>query len=325
MSGPVLVTGVTGQDGTLLARRLLAEGREVHGLVQSLEGSAVWATDELAAVVRHEGDLGDADGVTDLVQQVAPAEVYHLGGQSSVAASWDDPVGTARVTGLAAAAVLEGADRLRRAGHDVRVLQASSAEIFGRAERSPQDERTPVHPVSPYGAAKALAHHLAEVYRSRGLAVATTILFNHESTLRPPTFVTRKITQAAARIGVEGGGVITLGNLDASRDWGWAPDYVDAMVRACRHEQADDFVVATGEVHTVGEFAAAALARVGVEDWRAHVEIDQRFVRPTDASVQVGDATKAREVLGWRPTVAFTEIVGRMVDHDVALLRGSSD
>lgn len=317
----VLVTGVTGQDGTLVTDLLLRDGHTVHGLVQSVARSREWVDAGRDAVLLHEGDLADAEAVTRLVLDVAPDDVYHLGGMSSVVASWDDPIGTSRVTGLAAGAVLEGAHRLTRGGHSVRVLQASSAEIFGLAEHSPQDEDTTIRPVSPYGAAKAFGHHLASVYRQQGLFVATAILFNHESTLRPTTFVTRKITEAAARIGRDGGGTMSLGNLEASRDWGWAPDYVDGMVRALHHETPEDFVLATGKVHTVGDFARTALHRVGVEDWRAHVEVDPRFVRPIDAILQVGDASKAARLLGWTPTVGFDELVERMVDHDSALLR----
>ena len=317
----VLVTGITGQDGTLLSRRLLAEGHEVHGLALSGDRLAEWAVDGLEAVTVHVGDLADAARVDEVVMGVRPTEIYNLGGQSSVAASWDDPVGTARATGLGAAAVFEAAYRVQESsGTPVRVVQASSAEIFGKAEQTPQVESTPIRPVSPYGAAKALGHHLAGVYRDRGLFVAACILYNHESTLRPTAFVTRKITAGAAAIAAGHQDRLTLGNLDAARDWGWAPDYVDAMLRACRHDVAGDFVIATGRTHTVGDFARTALEHAGVEDWRGHVEVDPRFVRPTEAGVQVGDASKAAVLLGWRPTVGFEELVGRMVDHDVSLL-----
>jgi len=316
-----LVTGVTGQDGTILARRLVAEGHEVHGLVLDADAAEAWATaHELEAVTRHTVDLADPDAVCRVIADVAPAELYHLGGQSSVAASWADPLGTLAVTGLGAAAVFEGAHRLTEAGHPVRVVQASSAEIFGRAEQSPQDETTAIRPVSPYGAAKATAHHLAHVYRERGTFIACAILYNHESTLRPESFVTRKITAGVARIAHAGGGTLALGNLDAQRDWGWAPDYVDALVSATRHTEADDFVVATGQTHTVADFVRVAFAHAGIEDWRSHVTLDERFVRPAEASIQVGDASKARRVLGWAPTLTFEQIVGRMVDHDLAII-----
>jgi GDPmannose 4,6-dehydratase len=247
--------------------------------------------------------------------------VYNLGGISSVAYSWEHPVATGAVSGVGAVAVFEAAWRAQEAsGSPVRVVQASSAEIFGQPDRVPQDEGTTVRPLSPYGAAKAYAHQMAAVYRARGLHVASCILYNHESPRRPPAFVTRKITQAAARIAADGEGVLALGNLDARRDWGWAPDYVDAMVRAARHTAAADYVVATGRTHSVAEFAAAAFARAGITDWERHVVVDARFVRPADADEVVGDASRARQELGWAPTVPFEEVVGRMVDHDVAIL-----
>jgi GDPmannose 4,6-dehydratase len=318
------VTGISGQDGTLLARRLVAAGDEVHGLVRSAE-DVEHVRDLLPREVHlHPGDLEDPKGLATLVDVIEPSEVYNLGGISSVAYSWAQPVVTGAVTGLGAVAVLEAAFQLQqRLGSRVRVLQPSSAEMFGNPDRAPQDEGTAIRPLSPYGAAKAYAHQMAAVYRSRGLGVSTCILYNHESPLRPVSFVTRKITSAAARIAAEGGGTLVLGALDVRRDWGWAEDYVDALVRTVRHETADDFVIATGVTHSVAEFAAAAFAHVGIEDWRAHVEVDPFFVRPADASEIVGDASKAERVLGWVPTVGFEEVVGRMVEHDVALLRGA--
>jgi len=319
-----LVTGVTGQDGTLLARRLVSQGVEVHGLAHSESDRQRWLGVGPANVVVHIGDLTHADRMGAIVRDVAPDEVYNLAGISSVAFSWEHPVLTGAVTGLGAAGLFDLAWREQeRSGRRVRVVQASSAEIFGVPSVSPQTELTPVAPTSPYGAAKAYAHQMAAVYRSRGLHVATCILYNHESPLRPDSFVTRKITAAAARIAVDGGGTLALGNLDAVRDWGWAPDYVDALVRAVRHDEADDFVVATGVAHSVAEFVEVAMRRAGVEQWREHVVVDQRFVRPVDPAAVLGDASKARRVLGWQPTVSFDEIVGRMVDHDLELLRGT--
>lgn len=318
-----LVTGITGQDGGYLAEQLLAGGVTVHGLVRPGDDEAVAELMSRSPdVVLHEGDLAEPDGVAALVADVAPDEIYHLAGISSVAFSWRHPVLTAQLSGVAVAAVLEAAWQLQESsGRRVSVVQASSAEIFGTPDESPQTELTTIRPVSPYGAAKAYAHHMTALYRSRGLAASACILFNHESPRRPETFVTRKITSAAARIGVEGSGVIRLGNLDASRDWGWAPDYVDAMVRAATTSAPGDFVIATGQTHTVAEFAEQALRRAGVGDtWRDHVEVAEEFLRPVDATVTVGDASKARRELGWEPTVSFDEIVGRMVDHDLALL-----
>ncbi len=316
------VTGISGQDGTILAGVLAAEGVEVHGLVRSADEADSHRQHLPDGVVLHEGELTDRARIAELVDAVSPDEIYNLAGISSVAYSWEHPALTGEVSGLAPVGVFEAAARLQeRTGRPVRVLQASSAEIFGRPERSPQDEGTPIQPISPYGAAKAYAHQMAGIFRDRGLHVATCILYNHESPLRPTTFVTRKITAAAARIAHEGGGVLTLGSTDVRRDWGWAPDYVDAMTRALRHPTADDFVVATGLTHSVAEFVEAAMVHAGVTDWESHVETDQAFVRPADAAEQSGDATKARELLGWVPTVSFEELVGRMVDHDVALLR----
>ncbi|MDR1768131.1 MAG: GDP-mannose 4,6-dehydratase [Propionibacteriaceae bacterium] len=313
------MTGAAGQDGSLLCERLLADGLVVHGLAfNQTEADAI--KESSPDVVVHVGDLGDTEAMAQLVTWIAPDQIFNLGGISSVAFSWDNPLETGRVTGLGAVGMFEAARRCQeQTRRPVRVLQASSAEIFGQPEQAPQDEATPIRPVSPYGVAKAYAHQSASLCRSRGLFVATVILFNHESPRRPPTFVTRKITSSAARIARQGG-MLSLGNLDARRDWGWAPDYVDAMVRAIRHEEPDDFVVATGETHSVADFVAAAFARVGIEDWPQHVQVDPALVRPVDATEQRGDASKAKRLLGWEPSVAFDELVGRMVDADVALL-----
>lgn len=319
------ITGITGQDGGYLAEQLQAEGVEVHGMVRADGGDAVRdLLSRAPGVVLHQGDLGDSDRLGELVADIRPDEIYNLAAISSVAYSWQEPVLTARLSGVAAAAIFEAAWRLQETtSRRVACLQPSSAEIFGHAAVSPQDESTPVRPVSPYGAAKAFAHHMAGVYRGRGLHVATCILFNHESPRRPLVFVTRKITAAAARISVEGSGVICLGNLEARRDWGWAPNYVDAMVRAVRYETAGNYVVATGETHSVADFAQAALRRAGLGDrWRDHIEADPEFLRPAEAPTLVGDAGKAQRELGWAPTVRFEEVVGRMVDHDMELLHG---
>lgn len=319
------ITGVAGQDGTLLAEQLVGEEVEVHGMVLPSDDRALVADRLPPGVTLHVGDLADHDGVARLVRDTAPDEVYNLGGISSVAFSWQQPALTGAVSGLGAVHVFEAAWAVQESsGRQVRVVQASSAEIFGQPERTPQDERTAVRPISPYGAAKAYAHQMAAVFRSRGLHVATCILYNHESPLRPETFVTRKITAAAARIGRDRSGVLTLGDMSVRRDWGWAPDYVDAMVRAVRHEVPDDFVIATGVTHSVEDFVAAAMAAAGVDDWRRHVSVDESLVRPADAGVQVGDARRAHEVLGWSPTVSFDEIVARMVRHDVEIAGGAA-
>lgn len=312
------ITGITGQDGGFLAEALLAQGWDVHGLVLAGDPEAPALRARSPKVVLHEGDLTDAATVTALIGDLAPERIVNLGGISSVALSWQRPVLTAQVTGLSAGVLLDAAWALQeRTGRDVRVLQASSAEIFGVPERSPQDESTPIRPVTPYGAAKAFAHHLVGVYRTRGLHASACILYNHESPRRPDTFVTRKITKAAAYIAAGRQDTLSLGTLDARRDWGWAPDYVDAMLRAISHPEPGDYVVATGESRSVGDFVAAAFAHAGIADWRSRVELDETFARPAEAHEQVGDATRARTVLGWSPTVGFEEMVARMVDADL--------
>lgn len=319
-AGVALVTGASGQDGSYLVDRLLEDGYAVHGLVRREDLSSALPV----SLTVHEVDLGDAVAVRDVVLQLAPDEIFNLGGISSVAQSWNEPELTARVSGLAALTMLDAALEVQqREGRPVRFLQASSAEIFGDPATSPQDETTPIRPLNPYGAAKAFAHHCVDMYRGRDLFAVNCVLYNHESPRRPHTFVTRKITSAAARIAREGG-ELSLGNLDARRDWGWAPDYVEAMVRALHHDSPRDYVVATGEARSVADFVAAAFAHVGITDWHAHVTVDPAFVRPADASLLVGDASRARQQLGWEPTVGFDELVGRMVEADVALLEEAS-
>ena len=308
-----LVTGPTGQDGGYLVERLLGEGCEVHGLVRE-EDRGDPVPDGL---VVHAGDLADTSGLADLVARVAPDEVYSLGGVSSVARSWQDPLGTSRVNGTAPLVLLEAARGVQeRTGREVRVLQAASAEIFGEPATSPQDEDTPVRPSSPYGAAKAFAHHAVGIARARGQYATSLVLYNHESPRRPEGFVTRKITRTVAEIAAGRADRLVLGNLDARRDWGWAPDYVDAMVRALRHDSPDDYVVATGQAHTVRDFVAAAFARAGVPDWEGRVEVDPALLRPADPSVLVGDASRARTRLGWSTSVTFEQVVARMVDAE---------
>jgi GDPmannose 4,6-dehydratase len=309
------VTGISGQDGRYLAERLLGEGVEVHALAHALE-----PLPDLPGVELHRGDLTAVEEVRSLLVDLAPDEVYNLAAMSSVARSWEEPDLTARVNGMAAAALLESALLVQdRLGRPVRFVQASSAGIFGQPDRSPQDETTPLRPVNPYGAAKAYAHLMVDVYRRRELHAVSAILYNHESPRRSPEFVTRKITSAVAAIVHGRAETLALGNLDARRDWGWAPDYVDAMVRAVRADQARDYVVATGVARSVRDFVAAAFARAGISDWQRFVSVDPEFVRPADPTELVGDASLARSVLGWSPTLEFDEIVGRMVDADLEL------
>ena len=314
----VFITGVSGQDGGYLAEHLLAGGDEVHGLVREQDRTPPNGGPELDDAHLHVADLTDFAALDGLIKDIAPDEIYNLAGMSSVARSWAEPVATGEVSGLAVAAVLQAAWELsERQGRPVRVVQAASAEIFGNPTVSPQNESAPIAPVSPYGAAKAYGHHMVGVYRGRGLHAVSAILYNHESPRRPDSFVTRKITRTAALIARGEADELAMGNLDARRDWGWAPDYVDAMVRAARHDVAGDYVIATGVAHSVADFVAAAFARAGIEDWQRYVRVDPAFVRPVDAVELSGDSTKARTELGWTPTVDFDEIVAAMVDADL--------
>ena len=311
MTARAFITGIGGQDGTYLAERLVDDGMEVHALVLTADGHPAYCPEE---VVLHSGDLGDVDATRRLVRDIAPQELYNLAAISSVAQSWDEPDRTAHVNGQAAVALMESA---RQVG-DVRFVQASSAEIFGEPAASPQTEDTAIRPVNPYGAAKAFAHLSAAVFRQRDLHVSSAILYNHESPRRHERFVTRKITSTVAAIARGEADELVLGNVDVRRDWGWAPDYVDAMVRAARADEPGDYVVATGIAHSVRDFVAAAFAAAGIDDWEHLVRQDPAFFRPADPTELVGDASRAREELGWAPTTDFTEIVRRMVATDLA-------
>lgn len=310
-----LVTGAAGQDGSYLCERLVAEGLNVHAVVESTTRVAdqPW----LRGTTVHEADLRNPERVRHLVDATAPDEVYNLAGISSVGRSWDEPVLTTEVNCLVVVALLDAVRRLQeRRGVATRLVQAASAEIFGSAAVSPQDEATPLAPVNPYGVTKVFAHTMAGVYRALGVGASSCVLYNHESPRRPEAFVTRKITAAAARIAAGRQDVLELGSLNTRRDWGWAPDYVDAMVRAARHPEAVDVVVATGVTHTIEEFVAAAFAAAGVEDWSARVRLEPALVRPADTAEQRGDPNRARKLLGWTPTVGFGEMVARMVEAD---------
>ena len=319
-----LITGISGQDGSYLAELLLAHGYEVHGVVRR---ASSFNTQRLDGIYRdphegdrrfflHYGDLTDAVGLVNLIREVTPDEVYHLGAQSHVRVSFDMPDYTGEATGLGTVRLLEA---IRASGVDTRFYQASSSEIFGSAP-APQNETTLFHPRSPYGCAKAYAYHTTVNYREAyGLFAVNGILFNHESPRRGETFVTRKVTRAVARIRGDLQQVVYLGNLEARRDWGYAPEYVDAMWRMLQHATPDDFVIATGESHTVRELCEVAFAHVGLE-WEQHVRLDPRYERPSEVDHLVGDASKAERELGWTPQTRFRDLIELMVDADVQLL-----
>lgn len=318
-----LVTGAGGQDGTLLARELNSAGWRAVAVVApgGMAHPNVLELSQLSDVLLRELDLSDPENCRELIADVRPDAVFHLAGVSSVGASWESPVETARINALASTALMaEALELTNRDGHVVRFVNASSGEIFAGAGTSPQDESTRIAPVSPYGATKAMAHTMGIALRSRGLQLSNAILFNHESPLRSTSFVTRKIASGVAAIAAGKQDSLRLGNLEARRDWGWAPDYVDCMIRMATHDTADDFVVASGVAHSVRDFVAAAFAAAGIEDWEDRVEVDPGLVRPADPVELVGDATKAREQLGWKPTKSFGQLVTAMVDFDLELL-----
>jgi GDPmannose 4,6-dehydratase len=311
-----LLTGVTGQDGGYLAEQLVAAGYTVHGVVQQHPAPDL---PHLAALgerlTLHRADLRDLPAVTAVVDAVEPDVFVNLGGLSSVAASWDDPVGTFDTNARPVIGLLE---HLRTRGLATRFVQASSAEVFaGSADAGPISETSPVSPLNPYGAAKAASHQAVGMYRSRGLHCSSLILFNHESPRRPRRFVTRRITAGVAAIATGRAERLTLGNLDVCRDWGWAPDYARAMLLAAQADEPDDYVVATGESHTLTDLLTIAFVRVGIPDWTGYVTSDTALLRPADAAVLMGDSSRIRERLGWAPTVGFREMVEAMVDADL--------
>jgi GDPmannose 4,6-dehydratase len=281
-------------------------------MCHSIEGARV-LIEHFPAVTAHVATLEDAQGIRDLIDETEPTRVFNLAGNTSVARSWEEPAETADVLGVGPIRLLEASWKLsQRLGREVRMLQASSAEIFGDASEVPQNENTPRRPVTPYGAAKDFAHEMAGVYRARGMFVSSAVLYNHESPRRPETFVARKIARAAARISLGLQDTITLGNIDVHRDWGYAPDYVEAMIRIVSQPQSGDFIVATGVSHSVREFVAEAFSVAGVSDWQDRVIIDQGLYRPADPQQLVGDPSKLRSI-GWQPSVSFHELVAIMV------------
>ncbi len=313
-----LVTGITGQDGSYLAEFLLEKGYEVHGMVrrsstetfQRLEGFR----DDLTL---HTGDLLDQRSLVDVMRECEPEEIYNLAAMSFVAASWSQPVLTAEFTAVGVTRILEA---MREAAPGARFYQASSSEMFGKVLEVPQRETTPFYPRSPYGVAKCYGHFITVNYReSYDLFAAAGILFNHESERRGLEFVTRKVTHAAAGIKLGLQDELSLGNLDAERDWGYARDYVEAMWLMLQEDEPDDYVIATGEVHSVRELVEVAFDHVGLSPDQ-YVRIDERFLRPAEVEHLVGDATKAKEKLGWVPQTSFEEMIRRMVDSDLELL-----
>ncbi|WP_431837341.1 GDP-mannose 4,6-dehydratase [Cellulomonas sp. Y8] len=316
-----LITGITGQDGLYLSELLLAKGYEVYGLIRGQNNPKLELVRRTVPDVKLlTGDLTDMSSLIRALNASQPDEVYNLGAISFVAYSWENAALTSDVTGKGVLNVLE-AVRLY-AGDDVskvRFYQASSSEMFGKVQEVPQRESTLLWPRSPYGVAKVFGHYMTINYReSYGMHASSGILFNHESPRRGPEFVTRKVSQAVARISLGLQDHITLGNLDAKRDWGFAGDYVEAMWRMLQQDEADDYVVATGETHSIGELLDAAFGHVGITDWAPYVKQAPEFMRPAEVDLLIGDPAKAHDVLGWKPQVGFQQLVGMMVENDLA-------
>ncbi|HEY0559525.1 MAG TPA: GDP-mannose 4,6-dehydratase [Frankiaceae bacterium] len=327
-----LITGITGQDGLYLGELLASKGYEVFGLVRGQSNPKIATVEAtIPSVQLLEGDLTDLPSLIGAMEIAQPNEVYNLGAISFVGLSWKQAELTGEITGLGVLRVLEA---IRIATQNdmskVRFYQASSSEMFGKVRETPQTELTPFHPRSPYGVAKTFGHYMTVNYReSYGAHASSGILFNHESPRRGYEFVTRKITRAVARISLGVQDTVALGNLEARRDWGFAGDYVDAMWRMLQQDTPDDYVVATGETHSIGELLDIAFARAGIDDWSKHVVQDPRFFRPAEVDLLIGDAAKAKDKLGWTPTVDFPQLVNMMVDNDVAteqrLIRNSKN
>ncbi len=314
-----LITGITGQDGSYLAELLLSKGYEIHGLARRLSSENHQRLESFRdQITIHSGDLLDQRSLGDVMRACEPHEIYNLAAMSFVGASWNQPTLTAEFTGLGVTRMLEA---MREACPEARFYQASSSEMFGKVRESPQNEETPFYPRSPYGVAKVYAHFITVNYReSYGLHACSGILFNHESPRRSLEFVTRKITHTAAAIKLGLASELALGNLDSRRDWGYAPDFVEAMWRILQLDQPDDFVVGTGEHHSVGELVDAAFGYLDL-DPSEYVREDLAFMRPAEVDLLIADPTKAREQLDWEPTVSFEELVELMVDADLARLR----
>lgn len=323
-----LITGITGQDGSYLAELLLSKGYEVHGIIRRASTFNTGRIDHLyqdphvngVRLFLHYGDIADSTNLIKLLYRIQPDEIYNLAAQSHVRVSFDIPEYTGDVTGLGTVRILEA---IRETGLKAKFYQASSSEMYGKVQEIPQRETTPFYPRSPYAAAKVYAYWMTVNYReSYGMFACNGILFNHESPRRGETFVTRKITRAVAHIKAGLQKKLYLGNLDAKRDWGYAKEYVEAIWLMMQQPEPDDYVIATGETHSVREFLEEAFSYAGL-DWREYVEIDPKYFRPSEVDLLVGDASKAREKLGWQPRTTFKELVRLMVDADMELLRGA--
>jgi len=319
MTKSALITGITGQDGSYLAELLLDKGYEVHGLVRRLSTPNITRIEHISDRINLvEGDLTDQSSLNNAMLEVKPDEVYNLAAQSFVGTSWNQPVLTGDVTGIGAVRLLEA---VRHFCKDARVYQASSSEMFGKVQEMPQTENTKFYPRSPYGCAKVYAYWMCINYReSYDMHVTNGILFNHESPRRGLEFVTRKITDSVARIYHGLSKELRLGNLDSKRDWGFAGDYVEAMWLMLQVDKPDDYVVATGEAHSVREFVELAFSEVGL-DWEKYVKVDKKFFRPAEVEYLIGDSSKAKKVFGWEPKVKFDELVKMMVKADVERLK----
>jgi GDPmannose 4,6-dehydratase len=330
MAKTALISGITGQDGSFLAEVLLEKGYEVYGIIRR---SSSFNTDRIDHLYQdpHEkgtrlrlvyGDLNDSSSLNTILRQVQPDEIYNLGAQSHVRVSFDIPEYTGEVTGLGTVRLLEA---IRETGMSPKFYQASSSELYGKVFETPQTETTPFYPRSPYACAKAYAYYITVNYReSYGLFASNGILFNHESERRGETFVSRKITRAATRIKLGLQDKLYMGNLDARRDWGYARDYVEAMWMIMNADEADDYVVATGETHSVREFLEKTFGYLDL-DWEKYVEIDPRYFRPAEVDLLLGDASKVREKLGWEPKVTFDDLVKLMTDHDLQLAKQEAE
>jgi GDPmannose 4,6-dehydratase len=314
-----LITGITGQDGSYLAELLLEKGYDVHGMVRRSSTEKFDRIEHLRhRITLHQGDLLDHRSLTDALKASQPDEIYNLAAMSFVAVSWIQPTLTAEFTGVGVTRMLEA---MREVCPEARFYQASSSEMFGKVREVPQNEDTPFYPRSPYGVAKVYGHFITVNYReSYDLFAVSGILFNHESPRRGLEFVTRKITDGVARIKLGLSDRLALGNLDAQRDWGYAKDYVVAMWLMLQQDRADDYVIATGETHSVRECVQVAFDQAGVEDWERFVVIDPAFVRPAEVELLIGDSAKAKRDLGWEPQTSFEQLIRLMVDADMALL-----